>query len=291
MQKKTVIQLQTKRDNPLTGTAALYSIESGNGPALLLLHGLFDSLETWTRLTPYLSGRFKLYALDLPGFGKSPLPEVWPSSISCMVDAVIRFLDAKGLGSVTLLGNSMGGGLSLAIAQRHPSRIKKIVLLNPYGLPEVPMAAAGARRPIMGFILPYLLRKSAIQKCAKSIFSRAFYDKAFMTEPLLERVIAPFASLRKRKNLFRFLRLISTEEIKEIDRKLPELKQSVLILWGKEDAWLSDEHCRRLEARLPRVDVVAISECGHLPQIEKPKEVAAALIHFIEQADHLNDKE
>jgi len=246
-----------------------------------LLHGLFDSLETWIQLLPCLSDRFKLYAIDLPGFGKSPLPEVWTSSISGMVDAVIYFLDTKGLETVSLVGNSMGGGLALAVAQKYPSRIERIVLLNPYGLPTIPMAAAGARRPIVGFILPYLLRKSAIRKCAKGIFSKAFYNKAFMTDSLLERVIEPFTSLKKRKNLFRFLRSISTEEIKAIDQKLSEVKQSVLILWGKEDAWLSDEHCRRLETRLPRVKAVFLPECGHLPQIEKPNEVAGALIHFL----------
>ncbi len=275
------MQAIIKRDRALPDTTQLHSVESGEGPALLLLHGLFDSLETWSRLTPCLSGRFKLHALDLPGFGKSPLPEAWSSSISGMVDAVIRFLDTKGIATVSLVGNSMGGSLSLAIAQRHPGRISQIVLLNPYGLPTVPIAVEGARRPVIGRILPYLLRKSAIRKCAKGIFSRAFYDKAFMSDPLLERVVSPFISLQNRLNLFRFLRSISTEEIKAIDRKLPELKQSVLILWGKEDAWLSNEHCRRLEARLLSVKLVTLPECGHLPQIEKPKEVAAALIPFL----------
>lgn len=282
MKKKPAMHAETKFETHLTSdTPALHSLESGSGPSLLLLHGLFDSLETWTSLLPCLSDRFKLYALDLPGFGKSPLPEIWPSSISGMVDAVIHFLDTKALERVTLVGNSMGGGLSLAIAQKHPDRIEKIALLNPYGLPAVPMAAAGARRPVMGFILPYLLRKSAIRKCAKGIFSRAFYDKTFMSDSLLERVVAPFSSLGKRKDLFRFLRSILTEEIREIDRKLPGVKQGVLILWGEADAWLSNEHRRRLEVRLPQVKLVTLAECGHLPQIEKPKEVAAALIPFL----------
>lgn len=275
------MRITDQHNHGLQNPTPLHARKSGNGPALLLLHGLFDSLETWTYLSPYLSDQFTLHALDLPGFGLSPLPKIWPSSISGMVDAVMHYLDAEGIQNIALLGNSMGGGLSLAIAQSHPKRISQIVLLNPYGLPTTPMAAEGARKPLMGRILPYILRKSAIRKCAKGIYAKAFYDKSLLSEPLLERVVMPFAHLKTRKNLFRFLRSISTEEIQSLDQKLPEIQQSVLILWGKEDHWLSSAHCKRLETRLPKVKVMILPECGHLPQIEKPKEVAQALIPFL----------
>jgi pimeloyl-ACP methyl ester carboxylesterase len=269
------------RPHPLPDATSPFSVVSGSGPALLLLHGLFDSLETWTRLTPYLSGQYRVYALDLPGFGKTPLPEVWPSSISGMVDAVIQFLNQKGLDTVSIVGNSMGGGLSLAIAQKHPERIARIVLLNPYGLPAVPIAAEGARRPIVGRLLPYLLSHAALKRCAKGIFSRSFYDPTFVTEALIEQLTVPFVTLRTRRNLFRFLRSISTEEIVEIDRRLPEIQHSVLIIWGRNDAWLSSAHYTRLKARLSRVKLITLAGCGHLPQIERPKEVSQSLIPFL----------
>ncbi len=275
------MQTKTNLNAASTDIASLHYQASGLGPDLLLLHGLFDSLETWTALTPYLTGQFKLHALDLPGFGLSPLPKIWPSSISGIVDAVVRYMDIKGLKKVSLVGNSMGGGLALAIAQGHPERIDQMILLNPYGLPSIPMAATGARRPLMGRILPYILRKTAIIKCAKGIFSRSFHDNSLVSDSLLERVTLPFSSLQKRKNLFRFLRAISTEEIQAIDQKLPEVTQPVLILWGKEDGWLSDEHYKRLASRLPKVKINILPECGHLPQIEKPKAVAEALIPFL----------
>lgn len=255
-------------------------IEAGSGPPLLLLHGLFDSLETWERLIPHLSAQFRVYALDLPAFGRSALPDDWPESLTGMVDTVICFFDARGIEKISVAGSSMGGGLALAVAQRAPSRIDKIALLNPYALPETPFAVRNARRPFVGALLPYLLRKRAIRCCAKGIFARSLFDKALLTEPLVERVAHPFYTLARRKNLFRFLRGISPAKIREIDENLSKIEQPVLMIWGMEDGWLSDAHWRRLEARLPRARVMHLPQCGHLPQLEQPEAVAKALIPF-----------
>lgn len=257
-------------------------IELGSGPPLLLLHGLFDSQKSWQRLIPFLSDRFKIYAIDLPGFGKSPLPATWTKSISGMIESVLTFLDEKEVGSVSLLGSSMGGGLALGIADLLKTRIERIILMNPYALPDLPLAARSAQRNIVGRILPYLLQKSAMRRCAKSILTRSIYNPNLVTDSLIESVIQPFSSMPRRINLFRFLRNISSEEIQSIDDRLSMIDQTVLILWGEKDGWLSDAHWKRLQNRLRRVKVIKIPECGHLPHLEKPKEVAEAIIPFLQ---------
>lgn len=260
----------------------LHHFESGSGPPLLLIHGLFDSLKTWKRLIPNLSGQYKLYAIDLPGFGNSPLPKEWRESISGLVNAVLAFLDQKHLERVSLLGNSMGGGIALALSERQPERVDQIVLLNPYGLPSVPLAVKSARRPLIGALLPYFLRNATIKQCARGIFSRSLYNQDLLSEQMIEALVQPFSCLRKRKDLFRFLRAISPGEIDSIDSKLSEIEQRVLILWGQKDGWLSKEHWMHLESRLPNSKTIQIPACGHLPQLEKPKEVAAQIISFLE---------
>lgn len=257
-----------------------YHLEAGSGPPLLLLHGLFDSSETWVRLIPYLSAQFKVYAIDLPGFGKTPLPGDWGESLSGMVDAVIGFLDQQEIEQISLIGSSMGGALSLAVAADCPSRIRKIALLNPYGLPSIPLAVQNAKRWVLGRVLPYLLFPQVMRPCVKAIFSRSLFDRSILTKPLLEQVAKPFSTVKQRKNLSRFLRAISPEKIKEIDALLPQITQPVLIVWGEEDAWLSNAHWQRLSQRLPRVKVIPLSRSGHLPQIDRPEAVAAALIPF-----------
>lgn len=259
----------------------LHHIESGAGPPLFFIHGLFDLLETWERLTPLLSDRFKTIAVDLPGFGKSPLPEAWEESLSGMIDAAVQFLDARGLLKVSIVGSSMGGGIALGLAGRHPERVDRIVLLNPYGFPSTPYAVEVARSRIAGRLLPFLLREKALKRCARSIFLRSLYDPQLITDVLIERVTAPFATLRQRRDLFRFLRGISAAEMKDIDALLPRIEHPVLILWGENDRWLPIDHARRLHQRLRNSRMITLPACGHLPQMDRPKEVAERIDAFM----------
>lgn len=259
----------------------LHHIEIGSGPPLLLIHGLFDLLETWERLVPLLSDRFKVLAIDLPGFGRSRLPEAWEESLSGMIEAVVAFLDAKGIEKTSIVGSSMGGGIALGVAGRHPERVDRIVLLNPYGFPSTPYAVEVARSRILGRLLPYLLREPTLKRCAESIFRRSLHDPALITDALIERVTTPFSTLRQRRDLFRFLRGISLEEMRNIDALLPQIRQPVLILWGENDRWLTIDHANRLHKLLPHSRLTTFSDCGHLPQMDKPKEVAEAIRHFL----------
>ncbi len=261
----------------------MHAIERGSGPPLLLLHGLFDTLGTWDCLIPHLSPVFNVYAVDLPGFGKTPLPEQWDESLSGMVDAVMQFMDEKDIERAALVGNSMGGSLALALAESAPSRFDKIGLLNPYGLPEPPLAMQKARHPVWGRFLPYLLGKRVIRQCAKSIYIRSLHNPALLTPELINRVVSPFRTVAVRKHLFRFLQAISLKKIKEIDACLSSITASVLIIWGKEDRWLSSEHWQWLSSRIPDAKVVELPECGHLPQLEKPEQVAQFLHPFLSE--------
>jgi pimeloyl-ACP methyl ester carboxylesterase len=255
-------------------------MEIGSGPPLLLIHGLFDSLETWEKVVPLLSDRFRIFAIDLPAFGGSPLPEEWTGSVSGMIDAVVAFLNERKLAKVSIVGSSMGGSLALAIAGRHPERVEKLVLLNPYGLPAIPVAVAIAQK-MVGKLLPYTLTKEMLRRLAKAIFRRSLHRQELLTEALIERVIRPFSSLPQRKNLFRFLQGISPEETRQVDAMLPNIDRPVLILWGENDRWLPEAHADHLHRCLPQSRVVKLNACGHLPQMEKPKEVAEAIQTFL----------
>ncbi|MBI3805780.1 MAG: alpha/beta fold hydrolase [Nitrospirae bacterium] len=261
----------------------LHCIDGGSGPPLLLIHGLFDLLETWERLIPLLSDQFRTIAIDLPGFGKSPLPAAWEESLSGMIEAVVQFLDARGLDKVSIVGSSMGGGIALGVAGRHPDRVDRIVLLNPYGFPSTPYAVEVARSRILGRLLPFLLREPTLKRCARSIFQRSLHDPQLISDVLIERVTAPFATLRQRRDLFRFLRGISAVEMREIDALLPQIRQPVLIVWGINDRWLTMEHANRLHQHLPNSRLITIPDCGHLPQMDKPKVVAEAIHEFIKR--------
>ncbi len=251
----------------------------GEGPPLLLLHGLFDSLHTWDALVPLLSTSFKTYAIDLPGFGKSPLPPAWTQSISQTVDAVEPFLNRPE--KVSLVGNSMGAGIALALAQKRPDRVNRLILINPYGLPHLPAATKIARSGILKKTLPYLLPKPILEKAARSIYRRSFHNPNRMTTALMDEAVFPFLTTTQKKNLFRFLDGILPDEINRVDHLLPTLPHPTRILWGTEDRWLSFEHASRLVKQIPNCTLIKIHASGHLPQQEKPEEVADQILSFL----------
>jgi pimeloyl-ACP methyl ester carboxylesterase len=109
----------------------LASDRAGHGEPLLLLHGIGSTRDDFSGLFPHLAEQFDVLAVDLPGHGESPLG-VWPPTVAALTDAVEADLDARGLGRVHVLGNSLGGRIGIELAARH--RARSLVALSPNGL-------------------------------------------------------------------------------------------------------------------------------------------------------------
>lgn len=104
-----------------------YEIEGDGNENLVLLHGFMENLSIWDSMIPFLSDRFRLVKIDLPGFGKSEVvAEVQTSEI--MADEVKKVTDKLGLTEFHLLGHSMGGYISLAFAEKYPELLKSFTL-------------------------------------------------------------------------------------------------------------------------------------------------------------------
>src|SRR5688572_8136670 len=109
----------------------LASDRAGHGEPLLLLHGIGSTRDDFAALLPRLAEHFDVLALDLPGHGGSPVGP-WPPTVAALTDAVEADLDARGLGRVHILGNSLGARIGIELAVRH--RTRSVVALSPSGL-------------------------------------------------------------------------------------------------------------------------------------------------------------
>jgi pimeloyl-ACP methyl ester carboxylesterase len=109
----------------------LASDRAGHGEPLLLLHGIGSTRDDFSALLPRLAEHFDVLALDLPGHGESPVG-TWPPTVAALTDAVEADLDARGLGRVHILGNSLGARIGIELAARH--RARSVVALSPSGL-------------------------------------------------------------------------------------------------------------------------------------------------------------
>ena len=106
--------------------------KTGKGEPLVLLHTIRNRLEYFNLVIPYLKDTYTVYAIDLPGFGDSPVNKNTNYDQSFMTDAVIDFIEQNNLSNVTLAGESIGGVLPITVANKIPDKIKKIFSFNPY---------------------------------------------------------------------------------------------------------------------------------------------------------------
>jgi pimeloyl-ACP methyl ester carboxylesterase len=151
-------------------TDLLSRTRTGSGEPLLLLHGMGSSRRDFTAVLPLLTGRFDVIDVDLPGVGRSPALERRPT-VAAITDAVERTLDAEGVGSVHVLGNSLGARVALELARR--GRARSVVAIAPSGLnvpPERIVQGSGMAlaRVVMRTAAPLVgpLSRSAVGRAA-----------------------------------------------------------------------------------------------------------------------------
>lgn len=232
---------------------------AGDGPALLFLHGLGDQAGTWASVAPAFTSRYRVFVADLPGHGESG-PSGTELKMSTLVAGAERLLDAAAAdGPATIVGNSLGAWLATILAERHPERVTRLVLVNggavrgePGGPSLAPANRAEAGR-LMALLrdpsspaVPGFVLDDVIRRAAEGPISRLGRDAAGLEEHLL-------------------------------DGRLGEIATPVDLLWGASDRLIPLDYARRLEAAFPAARLTAVERCGHVPQVECPDRFLPAL--------------
>jgi len=253
---------------------------SGEGPAVVLVHGFASSLYTWKDVLPALAPGHDVIALDLPGFGGSDAPA--DLSFTEYVPVVMGLLDQLGVDKAVLVGNSMGGAVAIAAAADHPERVRGLVLIDAsayrMGDPsQRPWPIRVAGNPAISAVLDQLpIRRLLVRAALRQVF----HDDELVTPDRLDEYAVPV----QRPGVPAAVRsLLASRSIEPdfVERRLPQVKAPTLILWGREDAWLPVADADRLATAWPRSRKVVLDSCGHMPQEERPADVIAALLAFL----------
>jgi pimeloyl-ACP methyl ester carboxylesterase len=255
---------------------------SGDGEtAVILLHGLGSCIESWTYNIGALSQQHRVYAIDLVGSGRSDKP---PTSYS-LVDLakfVQAFMDALKLERVSLVGNSLGGGIALQFALLFPEQIEKLVLANSLGLgKEIMFFFRLASLPSPS----QLFRPSRISTAF--ILKQIVYDSAVITDDWVEVLYqignlpgAPEALQRQLRANIDFWG-VRPESYSPIVNQLTTINTPTLILWGQQDPVLPVAHAQFAAKHLPNADLQIFDNCGHWTQVERSHEFNAAILKFL----------
>jgi pyruvate dehydrogenase E2 component (dihydrolipoamide acetyltransferase) len=243
----------------------------GAGVPVMLLHGFGADLNTWMFTQPALAEGRRLIALDLPGHGGSTkeLPHADAESLATIIG---RALDALGVERMHVVGHSMGGGIAMSFALRHPERVATLSLIASASLgPEINASF------IDGFV------RASRRRDAVEVLGLLVHDPALVSRTMVEDVLrykrldgVPATLARIAEEWFPH-----GQQRAGLGEDVAALKMPVQIIWGREDRIIPVFHAEALAARLP---VHIIEQTGHLPHMERAGDVNRLLKRFIETA-------
>jgi pimeloyl-ACP methyl ester carboxylesterase len=255
--------------------ARIHYLDEGSGPAVLLIHGLGGQMRNFTHsLISKLKGEFRVIALDRPGSGYSTRPPGASAAIVAQADTINRFIEALGLEKPLVVGHSMGGAITLALALNHPGRAGALALIAP--LTQLPRAVP---EPFRGLIIHSpLLRKIIAWTLAipASIARRNIVlDTLFGPDP----VPADFAtkgggllSLRPKSFIGASQDLMANaQNLPELAKRYASIAVPVGVLYGTGDRVLDYRtHGEGIAAQRPGLDLELVENGGHMLPISAP---------------------
>jgi pimeloyl-ACP methyl ester carboxylesterase len=256
-------------------------------PALVLIHGLQDEADSWQRLLPMLRDRFRIIAPDLPGHGRSD-KRARRYTIPFLADAVLQTMTRLGVGQAVLAGNSLGAMIAEYIALTQTPRVSRLVLIS--GTLAITKQPPSGNSGLMDRLFAdraeraYFARLRADPDAAYDTLRPYYADldalpegqRAFLRMRVNERVndeAQRRAAFSIRSNMAWFF----VRNLVTIRRKIAHLKVPTQIIWGADDVVFPTANGPARKALQPNADYVALPDCGHLPQQERPDDVAAVL--------------
>jgi pimeloyl-ACP methyl ester carboxylesterase len=265
-----------------TALGKLSVAEAGSGPPVIMLHGLGATKASLLPTVGALARRHWAIAVDLPGFGDSVKPIGAAYDAAYFARAIEALLDALELDRADLIGNSMGGRVAIEAGLRIPERVRRLVLLAPSlaWLRSRPWAALlrfvptelgliqPAPRPVVERVVRQLVPGSSTQWTAAGV----------------DEFLRSYLTARGRAAFYAAARNIYMEEPHGKHgfwTRLPGLEPPSLFVWGRRDTLVPIGFARHVRSALPRAAHLEL-ECGHVPQLERPRETHEAIARFLD---------
>jgi pimeloyl-ACP methyl ester carboxylesterase len=256
---------------------------------LVLVHGIASSSGAWGDVLPTLARRFTVLAPDLMGHGQSAKPR-GDYSLGAYASGIRDLMIALGYEGATFVGHSLGGGVAMQLAYQFPERCERLVLISSGGLGrEVHLLLRAAALPGSEYVIPVIAAPALLRAGAAvgSFFGRL----GIRPGPDIAEFGRGYASLgdvETRQAFIQTLRAVvepGGQRVSARDRLYLASEVPTLIICGSDDRVIPAEHARRAHSEMPGSYFLEIPGAGHFPQLDRPRELAQAIITFVDSTE------
>jgi len=264
-----------------TAAGSLSTVEAGTGDPVLMLHGLGATKASFLPTLGALAHAHHAIAVDLPGFGDSDKPLWGAYDPRFFANAVVALLDALELDQAHIVGNSMGGRVALELGLNHPGRVARLVLLAP----SMPWLNARPWAPYLRFVPTQLgvfqpAPRAVIERVVKQVVPGSGTE---WTAAGIDEFLRSYMTPLGRAAFYAAARNIYLEEPRGsngLRTRLSDLTPEALFVWGRKDKVVPIGFQRHVREEVPEAVHLEL-DCGHVPQLERPRETHEAMEKFL----------
>lgn len=268
----------------LHGDHVAYRDEGSGSEVLLLIHGMAGSSETWNAVLPSLAARHRVIAPDLPGHGQSSKPR-GDYSLGAFAAFLRDLLRELGIDRVTVVGQSLGGGVAMQFTYQHPEYCERLVLIGSGGLgPDVNWTLRVLSAPGAEFVLPVIAPQPVLRAGNKI---RSWFASAGVHSPRADETWRAYSSLGDRETRQAFLRTLRSvvdyrgQAVSALNRLYLNSALPTLLIWGDADKIIPVSHGYAAHEAIPGSRLEVLGGVGHYPHAESPDQVVAILEDFL----------
>ena len=281
------VSAMQSRTETIHGRAVSY-LQAGEGPVLLLIHGMGGNFRNWEEVVEPLARTHTVIAPDLPGHGSSH-PGGGDYSVGALAAGLRDLLVALGHGRATLVGHSLGGGVAMQFSYQFPEMVERLVLVSSGGLgPEVSPVLRAASLPGAD---PFIAATSAVGQRVGPVVGRALGALGLRPNADVAEVLRGYGTLTDPDRRAAFLGTVRAvidtrgQRVAAVDRLYLAEAVPTLIVWGERDSIIPVRHGKDAHRHIPGSRLEVFEDVGHLPQVEAPLRFVLALETFLKETE------
>lgn len=261
-----------------------YRVEGIGEKHLLLLHGCGSHTCTWSDLMDSLvKAGFKVWALDLLGFGFSDKPLDVPYGLDLYMKQVMAFMQTMRIPQADFISHSMGGTISLGMAFSYPHHVKSLTLISPLAYPlRMPLSLRFAQK------FPALMQLLSSERLVGMMRKNVSVNRAVTCTPQkIKEAAEPYSMENGLKVSLKVPRAFDNSVLQQLSGRYPRIKQDTLVVMGTQDLLIPANHSENFKRDISHAEICLMDQCGHIPHEEYPEQVGNVILKFLhKKAEH-----